>query len=97
MEFEIDRENEILKEEWIYREGDEWAHYMGEVHRVPNGEGNVLGNYGTGGVIKEITPSKQTAWYVKWDAPFADDRNNKMVGHCTLLDDLYAINRGPEE
>ena len=43
-----------------------------------------------------MTRWKQTVWYVKWDALFENDLNNNMVGHCTLLDDLYAINRGPE-
>lgn len=93
---DVDIAGKTLKEKWIYREGDEYAMYMGEAHKVQNGNGNVLANYGTGGVIKEMAPNKQTAWCVKWDAPFSDDQNNKMVGHCTLLDDLYALNRGPE-
>jgi hypothetical protein len=38
----------------------------------------------------------QVVWQVLWDADFPTAQNNKLVGHCTLLDDLYAINRGPE-
>ena len=33
--------------------------------RLPNG--NTLGNYGTGGAIREITPDKQTVFHVKFD------------------------------
>jgi len=96
MEFVIDRDNEVLLDEWIYREGDEWADAMGEAHRVPNGNGNVIANYGTGGVIKEITPAKTTAWYVEFVWFDEGTMFNRMVGHCTLLDDLYAINQGPQ-
>ena len=39
----------------------------------------------------------ETAWHVKWDADFEDDRFNKMVGHTILIDDLYALVRGWEE
>ena len=41
--------------------------YKGMAIRLPNG--NTLANYGTGGVIREITPDKQTAFHVKFDAP----------------------------
>ena len=56
--------------------------------------GNTLANYGSGGVIREITPDKQTAFHVKFDAPNGDDFYNKMVGHNELIDDLYALNGG---
>ncbi len=95
LEFEVDRGSETLTEKWVYNVGSEWAHAMGEAHYV-EGSTNVLGNYGTAGVIREITQDKETAWYVKWDAPWSDDSYNKMVGHCILINDLYAINRGPE-
>jgi hypothetical protein len=95
MEFDIDRENQTLIQKWVY-EGNEYADMMGEAHKVPNGNGNVLVNWGTGGTIKEITPDMQVVWQVLWDADFPTAQNNKLVGHCTLLDDLYAINRGPE-
>jgi hypothetical protein len=92
MEFEIDRANRRLVEKWIYREGPEWAMYKGMAIRLPNG--NTLANYGTGGVIREITPEKQTAFQVKFDAPAGSDFFNKMVGHNVLIDDLYALNGG---
>ena len=66
--------------------------YKGEAQRLDNG--NTLVNYGTGGVIREVTPGKETAWHVKWDADFSDDHFNKMVGHTILIDDLYTLCRG---
>jgi hypothetical protein len=70
---------------------------MGEAHRIPNSNGNVLANYGSDGVIKEITPDFQVVWKVRIYHFGAGYLQPKMVGHCTLLDDLYAINRGPSE
>ncbi len=96
LEFDIDHANEVITEKWVYETESYWAEYMGEAHRVENGKGNVLGNYGTGGQILEITPNKDIAWQVKFDAPFTSDRYNKMVGHSTLIDDLYNLVRGPQ-
>jgi hypothetical protein len=92
LEFEIDRQNQRLVEKWFYNEGPEWAMYKGMAIRLPNG--NTLANYGSGGVIREITPNKETAFQVKFDAPIGDDFYNKMVGHNELIDDLYALNGG---
>jgi hypothetical protein len=93
MEFTIDRQNRTLVEKWIYNEGSEWAMYKGMAIRLPNG--NTLANYGTGGVIREITPDKQTVFYVKFDSMRGtNDFFNKMVGHNVLIDDLYALNGG---
>src|SRR5262249_40610236 len=83
-EFTIDRTNRRLVEKWIYHEGPEWAMYKGMAIRLPNG--NTLANYGTGGVIREITPDKRTAFWVKFDAPNGNDFFNKMVGHNVLID-----------
>jgi hypothetical protein len=92
MEFTIDRTNRRLIEKWYYNDSNDWAMYKGMAIRLPNG--NTLGNYGTGGVIREITPDKRTAFHVKFDAPTGDDHFNKMVGHNVLIDDLYALNGG---
>jgi hypothetical protein len=92
LEFEIDRQNRRLVEKWSYNAGQEWAMYKGMAIRLPNG--NTLANYGSGGVIREITPDKRTAFWVKFDAPTGDDFYNKMVGHNELIDDLYALNGG---
>ena len=92
VEFDIDRTNRRLVERWSYTLGTEWTWAKGMAIRLPNG--NVLGNYGTGGVIREITPDKQTAFHVKFDVPTGSDYFNKMVGHNVLIDDLYALNGG---
>jgi len=92
MEFTIDRTNRRLVEKWVYNDGPEWAMYKGMAIRLPNG--NTLGNYGTGGVIREITPDKRTAFHVKFDVPSGNDAYNKMVGHNVLINDLYALNGG---
>jgi hypothetical protein len=93
MEFEIDRPNRTLVERWIYNEGPEWAMYKGMAIRLEGG--NTLANYGTGGVIREITPDKQTAFMVKFDSEQGNDFFNKMVGHNVFVADLYALNGGP--
>ena len=94
-EFTIDRDDQRLVQKWIYTEGPEWAMYKGMAIRLPNG--NTLANYGTGGVIREITPDKRTAFEVKFDVPEGNDFFNKMVGHNVLIDDLYALNGGGPE
>jgi hypothetical protein len=93
MEFEIDRDSSTLVERWIYDESPEWAMYKGMALRLEGG--NTLANYGTGGVIREITSDKQTAFAVKFDSERGNDFFNKMVGHNVLIDDLYALNGGP--
>lgn len=93
LEFELDSTNQIAAEIWRYGEGlNDWPRWKGEVYPVPGG--NRLLNYGCQGVIREVTPNLDVAWEVKWDADFADDLINKMVGHNILIDDLYALNKG---
>jgi len=91
-EWTIDRTNKKLVQKWIYSDGPEWAMYKGMVILLPNG--NYLANYGTGGVIREITPDKKTVFYVKWDVTTGDDFFNRMVGNNVLINDLYALNGG---
>jgi hypothetical protein len=94
VEFTLDRNAQTLTELWRYTEGREWPHAKGMAIRLENG--NTLANYGTGGVIREITPAKETAFDVKWDLEGTEDFYNKMVGHNVLVDDLYALNGGPQ-
>ena len=95
-EFMIDRTNKRLVRTWIYgdstSDGPEWAASRGEAVRLSNG--NTLINYGTGGVIREVTPAKKTVFYVKWDITSSNDYFNKLVGHDFLIDDLYTLNGG---
>ncbi len=92
IEFEIDRTNKRLVEKWSYSAGTEWALSRGMAIKLANG--NVLGNYGTGGAIREITPDKRTVFHVKFDVATGNDYANKMVGHNELIDDLYKLNGG---
>src|SRR5690606_17661640 len=74
IEFEIDRQTQTLTEVWRYTEGPEWPRARGMALRLENG--NTLANYGTAGVIREITPTKETVFYVKFDIPEGDDNYN---------------------
>ena len=64
----IDRTEQEAERIWISvtaSDGPEWAASRGEAVRLKNG--NTLVNYGTGGVIREVTPAKKTVFYVKFD------------------------------
>jgi hypothetical protein len=89
MEFDIDRANKRLVEKWIYV-GAEWPRAKGMAIRLANG--NTLGNFGEGGVIRELTPDKTTVFHVKFDVATGSDFFNKMVNHNVFVDDLYALN-----
>jgi hypothetical protein len=91
-EFAIDRTNQKLVEKWVYSDGSEWAMFKGFAIRLANG--NTLGNYGTGGVIREITPDKKTVFQVIFPVGSGDGYNNKMVGNNLFVADLYALNGG---
>lgn len=38
--------------------------------------------------LREVTPDKVTAWQVDWDSSY-------LLGHVTLVDDLYALTGSP--
>jgi hypothetical protein len=95
-EFQIDATGKKLTRIWMYgdgtNDGGEWAASRGMALRLANG--NTLVNYGTGGVIREVTPDKKTVFYVKFDISSANDYFNKLVGHNFLTNDLYSMNGG---
>lgn len=93
VEFELDREGERLVEKWVYDAGQEWPMHKGMAIRLANG--NTLVNYGTGGVVREVTPEGEAVFELKFDVPEGDDFYNKMLGNNELLDDLYTLNEGP--
>jgi len=85
-EFRLDEHSDTLTQIWSYGEGlDLYATYQGEARRLENG--NTLVNFGTEGVLHEITASGQLAWRLQWSQPW-------MLGHSTPLEDLYALNGG---
>ncbi len=93
IEFEVDRTGRRLVERWSYSTGTEWPVSRGGVIKLSNG--NYLGNYGSGGAFREITPDKRTVFHIKFDATNnPSDITNKMLGHTQLVSDLYALNGG---
>ncbi len=85
MEYTIDDSTQTLHSVWTYGGTSDWAEERGMAMRLPGG--NTLGNYGPTGVIVEITPDKNVAWRL--------DFHDKLLGNNILIDDLYAVNRGP--
>ncbi len=62
----------------------------GEAHRLANG--NTLHNTGTGGRIREYTPSGEVVWDLDWGQPgWGDPSTARLVGRGVLLEDLYAF------
>ena len=90
-EFEIDRATRSSFKLDLQR-GTEWPVFKGYNLRLANG--NTLVNYGTGGVIREVTADKKTVFHVKFDVPTGNDYDNKMVGNTVFVADLYALNGG---
>ena len=89
-EFRVDDASETLVEVWSYQSPDHFARYAGEA--TPTASGNVLVSYGTGGAVAEITPSGEVAW----ELLVQTSSHTHLLGHLTLLDDLYTLNAGPE-
>lgn len=86
-EYAIDDDEMTLTSKWSYgMDSEDWAQERGMAMRMPGG--NVLGNYGPSGVIVEITPEFEVAWRVEF--------GEHLLGGNFLIDDLYALNRGPE-
>jgi hypothetical protein len=86
-EFIVDEHDQTLVEIWTYGEGvGRYATYAGEAIRLPGG--NTLINYGTGADLREVTHDKEVVWEVEWDETY-------LIGHVSLIEDLYALDRGP--
>ena len=87
-EYNLHGKSETLVEIWSYGEGmSDYAEYAGEAIRLDNG--NTLINYGSGGVLREVTAGAEVSWELIWP-------ESLLLGHNTLLDDLYALNEGPQ-
>ncbi len=85
-EYEVDDAEQVLRQVWSYGEGvDLFPIHHGEAVRLPGGQ--TLLNYGTEGVIQELGADGVLAWELTWEQPW-------MLGHNTLVDDLYALNAG---
>ena len=86
-EFELDEQAQMLRQVWSHSaDVDHYAQYQGEAVRLTNG--NTLLNYGSAGVLQELTAQGEIAWSIAWPEPW-------MLGHTTLVADLYALTEGP--
>ena len=80
-EYEIDKENQVLREAWTCGAGtQDIAYYAGEAHRLASG--NTLLNYGEGGQIREYTPDCDVAWHLEWEG-------GPLLGRAVFLEELY--------
>lgn len=90
-EYVVDDATRTLTRVWAYTSTDAWATQLGEARRLPNG--NTLVGYGQDGALREVTPDGTVVWHAEWPR---DDYGYRVVGHASAIDDLYALNRGPE-
>lgn len=88
-EYVVDDATKTITRIWSHQSNDLWATQAGEAYRLPNG--NLVQGYGQDGAVREITPDGETAWEVAWPR---DNGNYRMVGHVSLIADLYALNQG---
>ncbi len=90
-EYTVDDSSRTLTRGWYYQSTDTWATQLGEALRLRNG--NTIQGYGQDGAVREVTPDGEEAWFVRWEK---DGQGYRAIGHLSLIDDLYALNRGPE-
>jgi len=79
-EFEVDEEAGTLREVFTYGRGDGLhARALGEAHRLPNG--NTLVNWGTEGLLREVTPGGGVVWEMRAGG-------EAFFGRVSYLDDI---------
>lgn len=83
-EFALDEDSTSLVEIWSWGEDSPYyADYAGEAYRRETG--HVVHGLGTDGVLLELD-GDDVVWGIAW--------HDELVGHATLVDDLYALNEG---
>lgn len=106
-EYEIDDSAMELRLLWTYGDdaGDDYAAERGMAALVEDST-NRLANYGPTGVIVEVTEDGEVAWRVKFSdnelasrsidaTPLPEGTRGNLIHNNVLLNDLYALNRGP--
>jgi hypothetical protein len=89
-EYTVDDATETFTNVWTFGEDEDYyATYAGEAQRLA--DRNTLISYGTDGAVVEATYDMDVAWNFEW----SDPRHTLLIGHLTLIDDLYALNEGP--
>jgi len=82
-EYTVDADSKVLREIWSFGEGEGiHAETAGEAHRLPGG--NTLHNYGSAGLIREVTPGGEIVWEVDWGS-------DRLLGQTVFIDDLHAL------
>lgn len=88
LEMAIDDQARAMTEVWSYRSGPEdYPEHRGMGERLPNGNG--LLNFGPLGTALEVSADGDTVWRLEFEPGL-------MISNMILVDDLYALNRGPE-
>lgn len=90
-EYEVDDATKTLRRIWAYQSDDIWATQVGEAIRLPND--NLIQGYGQDGAVREVTYDGDVVWEVRWEE---DNQGDRVVGHTSLIPDLYALNVGPD-
>lgn len=82
-EYQVDREAGVLTEVWTYGRGEGYfAYALGGARRLESG--NTLVNWGTVGLLREITPDGQVVWEMKADM-------GNYFGRTTLVQDPTSL------
>ncbi|MBN1335392.1 MAG: hypothetical protein JXB39_05480 [Deltaproteobacteria bacterium] len=82
-EYALDDPARVLRQVWSFGVGlGVEARTNGEATRLPGG--NTLHNYGSGGILKEVTPEGEVVWQVTFDS-------TRLLGHATWLENLYPL------
>lgn len=88
-EYTVNDATRTLTRIGYYQSTDLWATQVGEAWRVPNG--NLVQGYGQDGAVREVTPDGEVAWQAEWTK---DNSGYRVIGHLSLIDDLYPLNVG---
>ncbi len=87
VEYLVDDDNQQLVQDWVYGIGEGfYALALGEPHRLPNL--NTLVNFGSEGLMQEVTPGKDVVWEAGLDV-------GTFLGRTTLIDDIYELEATP--
>lgn len=82
-EFALDEDAKTLREIWTYGDNSSrYARYAGEIQRI--GADGALMNYGTDGVLQEVSAAGEVLWEIEW--------RDRLIGHTTPIWDLYLLN-----
>ncbi len=83
VEYAVDDDAQTLVQDWVYGVGEGfYALALGEPHRLENQ--NTLVNFGSDGVMQEVTTSGDVVWEASMDV-------GTFLGRTTLIDDIYEL------